>query len=177
MDDSSTSSGCDSQLTQVLQSMAQMLQQALQQPTSSSASAPQSHLSNQPRPLAVAADRPALLATSSLSEFSSWTEAWKDYYQCQHLAAQDKATRVYAAALISDIILPNKLCDKAMFIYQVDPARAVSLALWNKRSHAGCNTQRYRRTADTVIEPPWLPHPGHRDHTSTLQLLEEYQEN
>ena len=50
----------------------------------------------------IAVERPILLSTSSLAEFSAWEEEWKDYAICQQLATQSQETRVSAVRLSMD---------------------------------------------------------------------------
>ena len=80
--------------------MANMLESALK---SSSATASPAAPASPSQPVqgptsarVVSAERPILLSSSSLSDFVSWEEAWTDYARCQHLAAQDRETRVSA---------------------------------------------------------------------------------
>ena len=58
-----------------------------------------------PKLTTVSADRPILLSTATLADFTSWLEAWSDYSRCQHLDLQSKTTRVSALrqALDEDI--------------------------------------------------------------------------
>ncbi|XP_065193134.1 uncharacterized protein LOC135824328 [Sycon ciliatum] len=49
-----------------------------------------------PAPKPVAAERPMLLSSASLSEFAAWQELWEDFSRCQHLTAQSRETRVSA---------------------------------------------------------------------------------
>ena len=78
--------------------LANVLQQVLtpstptQAATVSSASASPQRV----KPTAIAAERPMLLSSSTLSDFTAWQEAFHDYSQCQHLTLQDKTTRVSA---------------------------------------------------------------------------------
>ena len=50
----------------------------------------------------ISAERPELLSTASLAEFSAWEESWYDYAVCQQLAAQSHETRVSAVRLSFD---------------------------------------------------------------------------
>ena len=47
----------------------------------------------------ISAERPVLLSTASLAEFSAWEESWYDYAVCQQLTAQSHQTRVSAVRL------------------------------------------------------------------------------
>ena len=59
-----------------------------------SSPAPNSTTAHVHKPVAV--DRPILLSSSTLADFSSWEESWEDYSVCQHLHLHDRATRVSA---------------------------------------------------------------------------------
>ena len=72
--------------------MTKLLQQALQ-PKALNNSQPQPP---PPKPTTVSADRPILLSTTTLADFTSWLEAWSDYSHCQHSDLQSKPTRVFA---------------------------------------------------------------------------------
>ena len=50
----------------------------------------------------ISAERPVLLSTASLAEFSAWEESWYDYAVCRQLAAQSHETRVSAVRLSFD---------------------------------------------------------------------------
>ena len=44
----------------------------------------------------VAVERPTLLASATLADFTSWSEAWDDYARCQLLSSQPHETRMAA---------------------------------------------------------------------------------
>ena len=80
--------------------LSEMLEQALQPGFMQQAS----HGGSPPNPTTrapalskpVSIDRPTLLSSSTMSDFIAWEEAWSDYAQCQHLASQDRETRLSA---------------------------------------------------------------------------------
>ena len=72
--------------------MASMLESALK-PSADGRSQPV-QVTSSPSTRAVSAERPMLLSSATLADFVSWEEAWTDYAKCQHLANQDRETRV-----------------------------------------------------------------------------------
>ena len=70
--------------------------------TLSSLSQLQPHQSNvsgstsTPSTKTVSAERPLLLSSSTLADFTAWNEAWEDYAICQQLSSQPRETRVSA---------------------------------------------------------------------------------
>ncbi|XP_065190961.1 uncharacterized protein K02A2.6-like [Sycon ciliatum] len=73
--------------------MADLFQQTIQrltQPTQQ----PVQPSTTSPAPKPVSAERPILLSSSTLADFTAWQEMWRDYYECQHLSAQSRETRV-----------------------------------------------------------------------------------
>ncbi|XP_065182117.1 uncharacterized protein K02A2.6-like [Sycon ciliatum] len=44
----------------------------------------------------ISVERPVLLSTATMADFTAWEEAWRDYAVCQHLASQSRETRVSA---------------------------------------------------------------------------------
>ena len=73
--------------------LSQLVHQTLQ--TLSGTTQPSTTQSS-PAPKAVAAERPMLLSSSSLTDFTSWEEAWDDFSVCQHLTSQPQLTQVSA---------------------------------------------------------------------------------
>ena len=71
-----------------------ILQQALSQ--LSSPSVPSASTSTSPAPKTVSVERPMLMSSATLADFTAWEEMWRDYSQCQHLSSQDKCTRMAA---------------------------------------------------------------------------------
>ena len=74
--------------------MASMLESVLK-PSADGRSQPV-QVTSSPSTRAVSAERPMLLSSATLADFVSWEEAWTDYAKCQHLANQDRETRVSA---------------------------------------------------------------------------------
>ena len=74
--------------------MASMLESALK-PSADGRSQPV-QVTPSPSTRAVSAECPMLLSSATLADFVSWEEAWTDYAKCQHLANQDRETRVSA---------------------------------------------------------------------------------
>ena len=70
-----------------------LLEQALKgaPPPESPSPAPQPKPN--PNTKTVSVDRPVLLVSATMADFVAWEEAWHDYAKCQHLEAQDLATR------------------------------------------------------------------------------------
>ena len=56
--------------------------------------APTPHIPAAAKPIAV--DRPTLLSSATLADFTAWSEAWDDYARCQLLATQPLLTRMSA---------------------------------------------------------------------------------
>ena len=56
--------------------------------------APTPHIPAAAKPIAV--DRPTLLSSATLADFTAWSEAWDDYARCQILATQPLLTRMSA---------------------------------------------------------------------------------
>ena len=56
--------------------------------------APTPHIPAAAKPIAV--DRPTLLSSATLADFTAWSEAWDDYSRCQLLATQPLLTRMSA---------------------------------------------------------------------------------
>ena len=54
--------------------------------------APTPHIPAAAKPIAV--DRPTLLSSATLADFTAWSEAWDDYARCQLLATQPLLTRM-----------------------------------------------------------------------------------
>ncbi|XP_065190896.1 uncharacterized protein K02A2.6-like [Sycon ciliatum] len=67
----------------------QTLMERMSNQTSTSSTTP-------PAPKSVSAERPVLLSTATMAEFTAWEEAWRDYAQCQCLASHDRHTRMSA---------------------------------------------------------------------------------
>ena len=74
--------------------MASMLESALK-PSADGRSQPVL-VTPSPSTRAVSAERLMLLSSVTMADFVSWEEAWTDFAKCQHMANQDRETRVSA---------------------------------------------------------------------------------
>ena len=69
-----------------------MLQQALTASQLSPGSSPNRSSVTTATGKPASAERPVLLSSATLSDFTSWEEAWDDYSRGQHLFSQDQQT-------------------------------------------------------------------------------------
>jgi len=99
MDSPPTASSSDTTVSPEVMAMLNLMQQQMQAAADREARltamlTAQTNSSPALKPIAV--ERPLLLSSATLADFSSWEEAWEDYSRCQLLSAQPQETRVSA---------------------------------------------------------------------------------